>query len=87
MLVSHHEAEDQRREELMSTARVTALRASRARMDAVASANETGGFPYVPGGREFLLLVEVYEMGGGWMKGRAMAEEGGKPAGRQGGSG
>jgi hypothetical protein len=38
-----------------SVARVFAMQASKIRRDATVSAEETGGFKYVPGGREYHL--------------------------------
>lgn len=45
-------------------ARIAAVQASRAVRDATVSANETGGFKYIPGGRESLsILVDLSEIG------------------------
>lgn len=38
-------------------ARVLAMQASKVRRDATVSAEETGGFKYVPGGREYFCLA------------------------------
>jgi hypothetical protein len=45
-------------------ARIAAVQASRAVRDATVSANETGGFKYIPGGRESLSsLADWSEIG------------------------
>lgn len=66
-------------------ARVAAIQSSRVSRDATVSAEETGGFKYIPGGRESYCafpklescVTEVFkEMGLSWRSGRTCGDRG-----------